>query len=92
MITPQEASKKNDQIHAQQLKAAEEKIDRALARGYFSGGKVTVDTKNIDLDYHLREKLMDKYRKAGWKVEHHSDQRDQTSYMSFTANTRDRYS
>ena len=91
MISPQEAAKQNDKIHADRLKAAEEKIDNALARGFFSGGSVSIDTKNIDLDYHLREKLMAKYRKAGWKVEHHSDQRDQTSYLSFTA-TRERYS
>jgi len=85
MISPKDASKKNDQDHAEQLKAAEEKIDKILARGYSSGGAVCIDTERFDLEYSLRERLIDRYRKSGWEVKHHSDQREQTCYYKFNA-------
>lgn len=86
MISPKEAAKRNDALYADQLAAAEKKIDAELARSYGTGRSVSIDTDSIGLkDHHLREKLMARYRSNGWEIKHHSDQREQSSYYTFTA-------
>lgn len=84
MITPHQASQENDKIHAEALAAAEAKIDKALKSRYFTGGKISLPGNLYGLDYNLRKKLIDRYRKAGWTVEHFSDQRD-GDYYYFSA-------
>jgi hypothetical protein len=92
MITPQHAAKKNDEIYAESLKLAEQYVDKALARNYASGRSVQIDVDEIPLkDYYLREKLIDRYRASGWEVEHRSDQREQTSYYTFSAARRGQF-
>jgi hypothetical protein len=78
MISKRQASQQNDRIYADQLAAAEKFIDRALASRYASGRSVSIDIKEIPLkDRHLRDKLLSRYKKAGWSVKHETgDQRD----------------
>ena len=83
MISKQDAARENDRIHADQLAAAEKVVDRALSRSYSSGRSVTIATSLINLDYYLREKLMARYRQAGWTVKHTDDQRD-GSFLTFS--------
>jgi len=84
MITPQDAAKENDRIHADELAAAEKAVDRALAQSFSTGRPVTIAGSTIKLDYHLRKKLIERYERAGWEVKHHSDQRD-GDYYEFSA-------
>ncbi|MGD9728624.1 MAG: hypothetical protein AB7L09_01340 [Nitrospira sp.] len=84
MIKPGEAAKKNDALNIKATRAAEERIDSLLAERYFSGGSVHMDYSYIGLEYHLQEDLLDRYRRAGWKIEHFSDQREGTSYVVFS--------
>jgi len=86
MISPGEAARKNDELHAEQLIAAEKHIDSVLARSYASGYSVSIDRDNIPIkDYKLRDQLIARYKRAGWKVEHFTDQRDCEDKYIFTA-------
>ena len=85
MITPKEAAARNDEIYADQLEAAEKILDGHLASRYSTGRRVVIDGRDIPLkDWTLRKRLMDRYRKAGWKVEKHDCQKEGLSY-SFSA-------
>jgi hypothetical protein len=83
MISKGEAAKKNSEIHAHRIAAAEKVIDRALSEDYTPGRDVNIAGSLLNLDYHQRENLMTKYRRAGWSVRHISDQRD-GDYFSFS--------
>jgi len=88
MITPGDAARQNDEIHSEQLAAAEKAIDAVLSRSFSSGRSVSIEGKAIPIsDYYLRKKLIDRYRKAGWKVEHTDSQREGSHY-SFSAGPR----
>ncbi len=87
MITPQEAAKQNDKLHADQLAAAEKAIDSILASRFISGRSVSIDAKAIPIkDSPLREKLLARYKAAGWSIKHDTgDQRDWYDHYVFSA-------
>jgi hypothetical protein len=87
MITPQEASKRNDQLHAEQLVAAEKAIDAILVRGFISGRSVSIDVKDIPIkDHILRDKLLARYKDAGWQIKKDTgDQRDWYEHYVFSS-------
>ena len=80
MISKSDAARQNDELHADQLAAAEKVIDRALARGYATGYSVTIEDSINNLDYQLRETILVRYREAGWNIEHFDCQREGSSY------------
>jgi len=80
MISPRDAAKKNDELHAEQFAAAEKAIDRALSQDYSTGHSVTVCSSRIKVPYQLRSKLINRYRQAGWDVKHTLDQGDGDFY------------
>lgn len=87
MITPHEAAKRNDELHAEQLAAAEKAIDAVLARRFVTGRSVSIDVKDIPIkDHILRDKLLSRYKQSGWVVKKETgDQRDWFENYVFSA-------
>ena len=76
----------NDQ---EEIKKLEAQIDAQLkGQGRYRGGCITLSPDSFGKDIVIREALFKLYRNAGWKVTHHSDQRD-GDYISFEAPDRD---
>ena len=83
-ISPQEAAARNDKQSLECLASAEKSLDESLRRGYRTGRGVTIAAPKIralvDDDRQLERVLLQHYRDAGWKIEHHDDQRDGAFY------------
>jgi len=80
MISKGDAARQNDELHADQLAAAEKVVDRVLAREYSSGRSVTIASSLVNLDYYQRPKLIARYQKSGWNVKWTDDQREGAWY------------
>jgi hypothetical protein len=79
-ISPQEARKRSTTAVAHLVATYEEVFDAALASSY-AGSPITISGGKLpSLPMHLREltkkTLIEDYRRAGWKVTYHSEQRD----------------
>ena len=87
-ISPKDAATKNDQDSSAELAAAEKKLDAALKSAYRTRRAVHIEGSTLKVwlpDWVDQRDLLDRYRAAGWEVEHHSCQKEGTNYYVFSA-------
>jgi len=86
-ISPEQAAASNDQKHEAVLAHGEEELDKILRARYATGYAVSIRGEDFPIkDYYLSRVLVDRYRKTGWRVEHHDSQRDGVTWTFSKAN------
>ena len=75
-ITPEQAAARNDQNSEQRLAKAEEELDEMLRSGFRTGTCITLRKLPLSDDHWLRQKLLARYRAAGWEIKSGHDPRD----------------
>lgn len=89
-ISPREAAKRTDQAIANEVAAAEDRLDRMLSSRYSSGRRVEIDGRDLPRDHLVRDELLKRYKHAGWKIEHYTgDQREPADCYIFSAKRSD---
>ena len=88
-ISPQDAKKHLNAKEQADLTRLEKRLDEALVA--FDGSPVTIDATILACTKKVIDKLLEKYRSAGWTIRLQGDQRD-GNYYEFKENTRSSYS
>ena len=84
VIGPEALEQRFTQRDVHLVRQLEDHIDHALAARFDGRNTVTITKRHFkDLRKPAQERLFDKYRRAGWDVQEHFDQRD-GDYVAFT--------